>query len=69
MVSENQNLPFHAQSDFSWHSHSVEDVMAHLAVSAEGLSEEEREQRQKRYGPNALTQARPPSAIYRFLLQ
>ena len=56
-------------NDFSWHSHSVEEVMAHLDVAEEGLGEEERERRQKLYGPNALTQARPPSALYRFLLQ
>lgn len=69
MINKKTDAHTAEQDAFSWHSHSVEDVMAHLKVPSEGLTLEEIQQRQQQYGPNSLSMTRPPSAIHRFLMQ
>jgi magnesium-transporting ATPase (P-type) len=53
----------------AWHAASPDEVYAALDVGAEGLSESAAEQRLARYGANRLAQARPRSALRRFLAQ
>ncbi|MDL2284397.1 cation-transporting P-type ATPase [Oxalobacter sp. OttesenSCG-928-P03] len=69
MLNNKTDTTLSVQDDFSWHSHSVEEVMNHLNVPSDGLHLEEIRRRQVLYGPNQLTQAKPPSALYRFLMQ
>ncbi len=69
MTDKKDSKKIPVQNDFSWHSHSVEEVMAYLNVPPEGLGIEEIQRRQGLYGPNSLTQAKPPSVLHRFLMQ
>ena len=69
MTDRKTDLKERNESDFSWHSHSVKEVMAYLNVPEEGLSLEEIQRRQKLYGPNRLAQAKPPSMLHRFFIQ
>ncbi|MBI5548987.1 MAG: HAD-IC family P-type ATPase, partial [Deltaproteobacteria bacterium] len=45
-----------------WHSKSLEQALASLGSSQEGLTQVEAERRVGEYGPNAFSSARPPSA-------
>ncbi|AKH43779.1 calcium-translocating P-type ATPase [Altererythrobacter atlanticus] len=53
----------------SWHAIAVDDALARLVSSAEGLSGEEAERRLAEQGPNRLTPPRRESALLRFLAQ
>ncbi len=52
-----------------WHGLSAEDAMAQLDGSAEGLSLPEARRRLAIHGPNRLPEAKPRSALRRFLAQ
>lgn len=69
MINKKMDAKTSVQNDFSWHSHSIEDVMAYLNVPPEGLKLEEIQRRQQLYGPNSLTLTKPPSVVHRFLMQ
>ena len=53
----------------AWHAQSPEAVVRALGSSAHGLSDAEAEQRLTIYGPNRLPEAKPRSALVRFLMQ
>ncbi|MFA5122108.1 HAD-IC family P-type ATPase [Zavarzinia sp.] len=53
----------------NWHVREAGDVLAELASGPRGLGAEEAAHRLAEYGPNALPQAEPPSALRRFLAQ
>ena len=48
---------------------STEDVLQELGVTAEGLSTQEAQARQEKYGPNKLKEAPKPTLVQRFLAQ
>jgi magnesium-transporting ATPase (P-type) len=52
-----------------WHARALEDILAHWAVDKTGLSEQEATARLAQYGPNALPESAPPSALARFFRQ
>ncbi|MCF7970243.1 MAG: cation-transporting P-type ATPase [Methylococcaceae bacterium] len=58
-----------AGDKLAWHSFSVEQVLAELKVSAQGLSQEEVSERERQYGLNQLPEVKPRSALLRFLSQ
>ncbi len=58
-----------AKDKIAWYSLSVEQVLAELQVSAQGLSQEEVSKRQRQYGLNQLPEVKPRSAVLRFLSQ
>ncbi len=53
----------------AWHNFSVEECERDLGVSADGLSDQEVEQRLAKYGPNRLEPPKRRSGLVRFLLQ
>lgn len=50
-----------------WHEMTAEQVLESLHTDAEGLSSEEVERRQQKYGPNRLPRAPKKSRLLRFL--
>ncbi|WP_394367968.1 cation-transporting P-type ATPase [Pontibacter aquaedesilientis] len=72
MTKEKQQIkePISQDRHHSWHSIAAEEALELLDVSAqEGLTEEEAQQRQQRYGLNVMTPKKQQSAFVRFLLQ
>ena len=51
------------------YTQSSEEVLQSLGVTAEGLSTQEAQARQEKYGPNKLKEAPKPTLIQRFLAQ
>ena len=51
------------------YTQSSEEVLQALGVTAEGLSSQEAEARQEKYGPNKLKEAPKPTLVQRFLAQ
>ena len=62
-------VPADAQPPSGWHAMGLDAVRAHWAVDLAGLSDDERERRRTRYGPNALQAARRRGPVKRLLLQ
>ena len=56
-------------SNTSWHSQSLDEIMASFETSASGLSQAEAMLRLQRDGYNRLTPARQISSLIRFMLQ
>src|SRR6056297_3353747 len=57
MVDQDTSIPS-SQTDWQWHSLDVDEVLAKLKSSQEGLSAEEARLRLDRYGPNRLSQVK-----------
>ncbi|NEV63461.1 cation-transporting P-type ATPase [Thiorhodococcus minor] len=58
-----------AQADRSWHHIPTEAVLAALETAEQGLSSEDARRRLDHYRPNSLPEAKPRSALERFLSQ
>jgi len=57
-------------SDYEWHSVTIEEVLAALETDPKrGLSEEEAARRLERYGPNTLRERPRPTFWHRLLAQ
>ncbi len=52
-----------------WHALAAEEVLKALESDLEGLAPEEAARRLRRFGPNLLPAPKPPSLLWRFLLQ
>ena len=53
----------------NWHAMTIEEVLATLKTSPEGLSQEEAEKRLEQYGPNELRAGKKRSVLLLFLRQ
>ena len=58
---QQEDAPLHP-----WHSLDREQVLQHIECDGEGLSSAEVTERQQRFGPNRLPEAKPRSALLRF---
>ena len=47
----------------NWHSLSIDDTLAKLKTSTQGLTKAEAEARLKRFGPNEMLRHKPPSPL------
>ncbi len=56
-------------SGITWHDRAIDEVTAHLASDADGLSDDESRDRLLRHGPNRLPEPRPDGPLIRFLRQ
>jgi len=52
-----------------WHAHSIEQALAALEVTDQGLTQAEADQRLTRHGPNRLAEAPAPGVLVRLLRQ
>jgi magnesium-transporting ATPase (P-type) len=58
-----------ALAETTWHSLDIDDALARLDASQEGLSRDEARARLAEHGPNRLPESAPRSALMRFLAQ